>query len=198
MSSVDDMATIKARFQAKAQEQAGKRQAEQTAGQQAKTDTAPTGAGAALRPVTVRFTAEAWEAIRDTAAENGVSMAELVRMAVAGNLSRYLGDIRIVDKRQAAEIKKAIAALCDTVSRTEIELHRIGKNFNQQVRLMEIQRKYGDLKYASWDTRLRKIEEERAVMEDSANLSKEELETLISRYEQATKQVGELLCRILT
>ena len=174
------------------------RQTAQTAGQPAKADTEPAGTGQALRPVTVRFTAEAWEAIRDTAAENGVSMAELVRMAVAGNLSRYLGDIRIVDQQQAAEIKKAITALCDTVSRTEMELHRIGLNYNQEVRLMQIQRKYGDTKYASFQTLIRKSEEETAVKQDSANLDKAELEKLISRYEQATKQVGDLLCRILT
>lgn len=167
---------------------------EQTAGQQAKTDTA----GQALRPVTVRFSGEAWEAIRDTAAENGVSMAELVRMAVAGNLSRYLGDIRIIDQQQAAEIKKAITALCDTVSRTETELHRIGINYNQEVRLKQIERKYGDMRYSSTATFMRKAEEIAKVKNDSANLSKEELDALLTRYEQATKQVGEVLCRILT
>lgn len=169
-----------------------------TAGQQAKADTVTKETGQVLRPVTVRFTAGAWEAIRDTAAENGVSMAELVRMAVAGNLSRYLGDIRIVDKKQAEEIKKAIAALCDTVSRTEMELHRIGLNYNQEIRLKQIERKYGDMTYASFQSLLRKGEEENAVKKDSKNLSKEELDALISRYEQATKQVGDILCRILT
>lgn len=170
----------------------------QAAGQQATTDTATHGAGSGLRPVTVRFSRGAWEAIRDLAAENGVPMAELVRMAVAGNLSRYLGDIRIVDKTQAAEIKKAIAALSDTVSKVEMELHRIGINYNQEIRLKQIERKYGDMSRASLDARFQKMQEEENVKADSANLSKSELDALISRYEQATKQVGDILCRILT
>lgn len=174
------------------------RQTAQTAGQPARADTAPTGAGAGLRPVTVRFSGEAWEAIRDTAAENGVSMAELVRMAVAGNLGRYLGDIRIIDQEQGAQIKKAVAALCDTASRIETELRRIGINYNQEIRLKQIERKYGNMQYATTATYLRKAEEVAKVKGDSANLSKEELDALLKRYEQATKQVGELLCRILT
>lgn len=174
------------------------RQTAQTAGQPAQADTVSTETGFGLRPVTVRFTAEAWEAIRDTAAENGVSMAELVRMAVAGNLSRYLGDIRIIDQQQAAAIKKAITALCDTVSRIETELHRIGINYNQEIRLKQIERKYGDMRYATTATFVRKAEEIAKVKGDSANLSKEELDALLTRYEQATKQVGEILCRILT
>lgn len=179
-------------------EQARVKRTAATAGQPAKTDTAATGAGAALRPVTVRFSGEAWEAIRDTAAENGVSMAELVRMAVAGNLSRYLGDIRIIDQRQAAEIKKAITALCDTASRIETELHRIGINYNQEIRLKQIERKYGDMTYSSMTWRMEKLKEVAAVKADSANLDKAELEKILKRYEQATKQVGEILCRILT
>lgn len=144
-----------------------------------------------LRPITVRFTQDAYDAIRDVADDNSISKAELVRMALAGNLSEYLGDIRIIDKQQGAEIKGQITALFDTVSEVKNELHRIGVNFNQEVKLRNIKRKYGEEKSA------KRTAEEQAVLDDSVNLSKEELSEIISRYELATKRTGEVLCRIL-
>lgn len=144
-----------------------------------------------LRPITVRFTQDAYDAIRDVADDNSISKAELVRMALAGNLNEYLGDIRIIDKRQGAEIKGQITALFDVVSEIKNELHRIGVNYNQEIRLKNIKRKYGTV------INDKRTEEEQAVLDDSVNLSKEELSEIISRYELATKRTGEVLCRIL-
>lgn len=144
-----------------------------------------------LRPITVRFTQDAYDAIRDVADDNSISKAELVRMALAGNLNEYLGDIRIIDKRQGAEIKGQITALFDVVSEIKNELHRIGVNYNQETRLKNIKRKYGTV------INDKRTEEEQAVLDDSVSLSKEELDIIMSRYELATKQAGEFLCRIL-
>lgn len=144
-----------------------------------------------LQPITVRFPQDVYDAIADMADGSCISKAELVRMAVAGNLSLYLGNIRIIDRQQGAEIKQQITALFDAVSRAENELHRIGVNFNQLVRLKHIERKYGTTFNASRDV------EEKAVRGESVDLSKEELDAIISRYEQATRQAGDLLCRIL-
>ena len=69
-----------------------------------------------LKPITVRFPPEARDAIRDFAAEQGVSQAELVRKMAVGNLYKYFGDIRIIDPEQGAEIKRYIIALLDTVN----------------------------------------------------------------------------------
>ena len=96
-----------------------------------------------LRPITVRFTEDAWEAIRDIAESNGLSQAEVVRMAVAGNLSRYLGDIRFVDPKQGEQIRRCVASLVDIVSAIRIELNRIGVNYNQEVRVLNTEAKYG-------------------------------------------------------
>ena len=96
-----------------------------------------------LRPITVRFTEDAWEAIRDIAESNRLSQAEVVRMAVAGNLSRYLGDIRFVDPKQGEQIRRCVASLVDIVSAIRIELNRIGVNYNQEVRVLNTEAKYG-------------------------------------------------------
>ena len=139
--------------------------------------------GKDLRPITVRFGPDAWQAIRDLAADNNISQAELIRTTVAWKLHQYLGDVKIIDQQQATEIKAQIANLFTVISEVRNELNRIGVNYNQEVRQRNIERKYGGRD-----------------MTDRAGgtaLSWQELDALISRYEQATEQVGEFLYRIL-
>ena len=148
-----------------------------------------------LRPITVRFPEDAWRAIKEIADEHGISQAELVRMAVVGNLWRYLGDLKYIDREQGEEIKTAITALLDTISKIQFELHRIGINYNQEIKLRAIERKYaGDESFRAKEA---KLKEEFAVKQESKNLSKDELDAIMKRYEVATKEVGEVLCRIL-
>ena len=150
-----------------------------------------------LKPITVRFSPEARDAIRDFAAEHGVSQAEIVRMAAVGNLYRYFGDIRFIDPEQGAEIKRCVMALLDTVSKIHTELNRIGVNYNQEIRLKQIERRYAG-RHISYEDAMRRGDEEREVMNECAGFSRAELDALMTRYEQATKQVGDILCRILT
>lgn len=133
-----------------------------------------------LLPVTVRFSQEAWEAIRDMAKSSHMSQAELVRMAVVGNLNRYLGDVRILDPDQAEEIRRQVIGLFDAVSRTGSELHRIGVNYNQEVRAINAEAKRGN-----------------GTGRDGMAYPKSEVDDVIERYERAARKAGEALCRIL-
>lgn len=150
-----------------------------------------------LKPMTVRFSTDDWDTIESLARKNGINKTELVRIALAGNLARYLGTIRIINDKQATEIKELIKALLDEVSAVKIELHRIGVNYNQSIRLKQIERKYANSK-SDVTAMLRKFDEEKAVKSECKDFSKDDLDALISRYEKATKQVGDMLCRILT
>mgnify|MGYP000002117664 CR=1 FL=1 len=149
-----------------------------------------------LKPMTIRFSEEAWDAIEDVAWEHGTNKTELVRMAVVGNLARYLGNIRIVDEVQTAEIKELIKALFDEISAVRIELNRIGVNYNQAIRLKQIERKYAN-KGLDVNAISAQYDETEKVKSECKGFSKEDMDALISRYETATKQVGEILCRIL-
>ena len=135
----------------------------------------------ALKPITVRFTKDAWEAIRDIADENRMSQAEIVRMAVAGNLARYLGDIRYIDPEQGKKIRSCVKELVDTVSKIMIELNRIGVNYNQAVRALNTKAKYGSNGSGGSVTAL----------------PEREIDTFISRYESATRKVVEHLDALL-
>ena len=127
-----------------------------------------------LQPLTVRLTPAARIAIRDIAAEHHISQAELIRIALAGSLERYLGSIRIIDPEQGAEIRQNIIDLINLTGKVEMELNRIGVNFNQAVRLM---RQTGNV--------------------DNVSFPKNEIYKILDIYDQATRQVGDLLCRIL-
>lgn len=150
-----------------------------------------------LKPMTIRFSADAWDAIESLARKNDMNKTELVRTALAGNLARYLGTIRIIDERQAAEIKALIKELFNEVSAVKMELHRIGVNYNQAVRLKQIERKYANPKLDVSAT-LRRFDEEEKVKKECKDFSQENIDALMIRYEKATSEVGEILCRILT
>ena len=133
-----------------------------------------------LLPVTVRFTKSTLNAMQDAAEKSGMSLAEFIRMAVSMNMK----NIRTMDRQQGEEIRKAVLALSDTISKIENELHRIGVNFNQAVKLKQIERKYEakkrDTKSFSMADANSEWDERNAVMKDSNNLTKQELDDLMS------------------
>lgn len=96
-----------------------------------------------LFPVTVRFRERSWNVIRDISEEMEVSQAEVVRTTVAGNMARYLGDVRYIDQAQAKEIKQLVVELPDAVSTVRNELHRIGVNINQEAEAANVAAKHG-------------------------------------------------------
>ena len=89
-------------------------------------------------PITVRFTKEALSVMREIADENGISVAEVVRMASAGNLADYFGDVRFVDPLQGAEIKAHVGKLADVMSDIGVGLVRVGTNINQIARRVNL------------------------------------------------------------
>ena len=144
-----------------------------------------------LHPVTVRLTREAWAAANAVAAKNGIPCAAFIRLALSENLNKYLGDIQVVDYDEAVAIRKAIMLLYGEVSKVQNELHRIGVNYNQEIKLRRIEQKYK----GSNDPRMEK--EKDAVLSECQGFNPAALDELMTRYEVATKEVGDMLCRFL-
>ena len=166
-----------------------------------------------LRPITVRFGADAWDAIRDVAQDCGVSQAELVRIAIAGNMVKYLSTLRYIDMEQGDQIKQVLVELYNAVSGTQSELHRIGVNLNQIAKQLNAEKKKDkqqptDYRFDLY-VELRKIangqdtEEEKTEEPDETEIAAElektriELERIMQRYTEATRKAGDILCRIL-
>lgn len=148
-----------------------------------------------LMPLSVRFTQGAWDAIRGVAAANHVSMAELVRLTVAGNMADYLGTVKVLDRKQATEIKELLRELMDEMVRIRLELNRIGVNYNQEVRLKNLEHKYKG-KYSLTDIQ-DMMREKDQIEQECRGFSKGDMDKLMGEYEAATQKVGEALWHIV-
>ena len=141
--------------------------------------------GDGLRPITVRLPPDVMEALQDMSRRCLLSKAEIMRILVTRNLGRHLEDIRIADEDEAAEIRRQITELFDATSRAENELHRIQLLYDQEIKMIQIREKYGDAAVPFGTENGNMALPLRAINE------------VIDRYENATKQAGDTLCRLL-
>lgn len=111
-------------------------------------------------------------------------------MAVAGNLARYLGNIKFIDPEQGTEIKRRVTELVDAVSGVRTEMNRISVNLNQIARQMNAAAKYGDGEAGNYEGGDGEAEF------GNVFLTGMQLNMLMYRYELATEEVG-ILCHIL-
>ena len=146
-----------------------------------------------LRPVTVRLPDSLWRAVKDISSDRNCSMAELVRQLVKWAISDI--DDYIINEKQMSEIRAEIMKLTDIISQIQRELSRIGSSFNQLTKLRNIQQKYQGKK--DFDKRAAMMREMEEAKKDSKTLNKAELESLMARYEEATRKAGEAICLIL-
>ena len=146
-----------------------------------------------LCPVTVRFPSGVWEAISRISADRSCSMADLVRLVVEWGLQGM--EEHTLKEKQISELRDAIIQLTDEISQVQRELNRIGVNYNQEIKIKNIERKYSNRK--NLDERASYFREMEVVKKENTTLNKDELDSLMSRYEEATKVAGETICRIL-
>lgn len=99
--------------------------------------------GDELVSMNVRLTREAYDAVQDLADEYGVSKAMVIRLALSGNMSDQLGTIRYTDPQVEAELRRAAARIGDASAEIGHQLRRIGKNYNDALRLAHIEAKRG-------------------------------------------------------
>ncbi len=144
-------------------------------------------------PVTVRFTPEVMAAIDDISDRHSVSKAEIVRLGFQSDLIKYLGNVEYVDANQGAEIRKLFGEICTELSRSRMELNRIGVNYNQEMRLKNIKAKYGnDMSLLSI-----RMHEENEVMNGVNSVKTEDLERIVNHIDSVMKEAGEALKCIL-
>ena len=136
-----------------------------------------------LIPITVRFTVAAMCVIDEIAKANGMSKAELVRMAVDDRLIKYLEQVIFLDKEESETVRKELYELGTVLGEIKYELHRIGVNINQQTKIKNMQYKY----YST-----------AGEMNGSNNQEfSKEMENIMRRFEAALKKAGDELCHIL-
>ena len=144
-----------------------------------------------LVPLTVRFTGPAIDTIRSIAKEHGFSAAEIIRFTMDNKLKDYLGSVQFMDYDQGEDIRLGIIDLEKAIASVGRELNRIGVNYNQEVRLHNIEKKRmesgdsADLRY-----------EEQQIKKANWAFDKSEVEDLFQKYEETAKKVAELISLI--
>lgn len=128
----------------------------------------------------VRFTAEANEALDEIAKENGISKAQLIRYIVDNRMVDYLGAIRYIDPEQGEEIQAEIQELMNALTAVKTELHRIGVNYNQEIKNQNEILKKGGMIAAS-----------------GSALNPALLDNAIRQVDVSMKKAGDALWRIL-
>lgn len=127
----------------------------------------------------VRFKPDAYEAIKEIANENNISVANLVRMAVEMNLSKYLSSIQYIDSVQGDKISQQINILSQETVKIKNEINRIGVNINQCVKAMH----YSDI--------LEKVQTKMQVEE-----MQKQLLSLMKQYDAIVEKEGDALWHI--
>lgn len=150
-----------------------------------------------LIPVTVRLPEQAVFQLRRLSEEFGVSLAEVVRVAIEQELENYFGNIRYIDREQALEIKKEIAELTAICRDILNNVRRIGINYNRELRLKNAQKKYHDILNdykASEDKRYKAFDEfkkeESEIKKTCLNI--DVLNNILGQFEAAMNKAEEL------
>lgn len=143
-----------------------------------------------LIPVTVRLPEQAVFQLRSLSEEFGVSLAEVVRIAIEKELENYFGNVRYIDHEQALEIKKAVVRLTAICRDILNNVRRIGINYNQELRLKNAHKKYHDILNdytASSDERCKAFDEfknEESEIKKTC-LNTDVLKNILERFEAA-------------
>lgn len=97
-----------------------------------------------LVQITTRLPLNVKEKIDGLAKSGGCSTAEIIRRSVDGSLSKYLDGMQYVDVEQGETMKELVGSVYTELSGMRTELHRIGVNYNQAIKLKNQQNKFAE------------------------------------------------------
>lgn len=146
----------------------------------------------------IRLRPETAQAIEQIAKENRVSFASVVRFACDYNLEKYLASVKYLDSEQGAEILNTLNEISNELQRTNSELNRIGNNYNQQVRLQQIEQKYRDMYHGKIPVHVmpQMIQEQNEAKAENVAYKQEEVKQLLDDFTAVADRLGAILWRI--
>lgn len=157
-----------------------------------------------MKVLKIRLPQELYDEIDSASRELKLSKAEVIRKLTHNNLQ--FSSCSYINEQQGEQLRVLLHdALCEMNS-IKTELRRIGVNYNQELRLkneiFKLEQAQGkamknnDLNaYYEYGRRAQELRSQ--LQYGKSGYTVNDIEPLIERYEQATKKVGEQLCRIL-
>ena len=146
-----------------------------------------------MKPITVRFPGEVYDKIRDLSAEFDVSIANVVRWCINDRLVDYLDRVKYVDSEQGEQIRSLVYTLLTECTQIRLELNRIGVNYNQELRLKHANALF---EKEGWSIN-RIISEEKKIKSECKGFNADDVNALISRFENVMKKAGDIICTLL-
>lgn len=142
--------------------------------------------------VTIRLSSHTVKTLDELASENNVTRSDVVKEIINGRMEEYLNKVRYVDREQGILILEAIDELLHSLDKIRTQLRYIGNNYNQEVKLMNIEKKYGD-KPLDFQTINQKYSEIEQVERECSTLKIEDVDRLINQFNDAVKGLEDLV-----
>ena len=163
-----------------------------------KTNNSKTKEKIKLIPITIRLPESDYKSIYELATEYHTNFSDVIRLSIKGDLEKYFGSLRFIDPNQGERIEKDLNDLSYTCRNILNNVRRIGVNYNQEIKLKNAENKYREVLKTSgigsnaiYDA-MNELEAARKEIKATC-LDKDELENLLSRFENAAKKVEETI-----
>ena len=94
-----------------------------------------------LVKISARINEKVDEVMKDMAKEFDVPFSQLVRLAIDGQLEKYLGTVRYIDGDQGEYMKRATALIANELQGIKTAMNKLGVNVNQLAKWNNIDRR---------------------------------------------------------
>lgn len=152
-----------------------------------------TGNKERLVPTTVRLPESVYNKFSDLAKKSNSKLSDIIRHTLEFSLKNYLKRVGYSDNEKTAELLAAVRELSNICGDIFNEVHRIGINYNQEIRLRNAQKKYNDI----LNDRFKTIDEKQGAKNEyyseiadikENGISKDEFKTILERFEAAVEK----------
>lgn len=142
-----------------------------------------------LAQVTIRLSPQIKEKFDSLAKSGGCSTAEIIRRFLDDSWRKYLEGVQYVDKEQGETIKKIHEKLFTEVSDMRTELHRIGVNYNQEVKLKNLENKFAEGKISI----LELANVRQSIVEECKVFSPETINEIMDRFDKLIEELANIM-----
>ncbi len=146
---------------------------------------------AKLIPITIRFRKDAYDSLKRIAKQNNLSLAEVVRIVIDNRAIAYLKSVWYVPEELGTEISKEIFDVGTSLQDIRNEINRIGVNYNQEIKLKNIEAKYGNT--TDIYKMKRKEKELSEVKTGSTSFTRKEFVGILKKYQSIAKKMAQNL-----
>lgn len=153
-----------------------------------------TGNKERLVPTTIRLPESVYNRFSNLAKKSNLNLSDIIRHTLEFSLEKYLKRVGYSDNEKTAELLASVRELSNICGDILNEVHRIGINYNQEIKLKNAEKKRNDI----LNDKLKNTEEKQAAIDEYASetadikengISKDEFKMILDKFEAAAEKV---------